>query len=271
MSITTPWVISTSELEDHISNKSVLVIDVSSKDSYAKAHIPGAVLCDYASIVKHNPPVVGMLPEPAQLSVTLSGLGIKPDDYLVVYDEEGGGKASRLMWTLEIAGHKKMSLLDGGIIAWQAENKPTTQENTTLAPSDYPVIYTEMQGVADADYILAHMQDDNTIVLDTRSENEYNGLDVRANRGGHIPGAVNIDWLLFKNPETQKLRNNAELTELLNSKGVSKEKEIIVHCHSHHRSALIYVALKNLDYEKVKGYPASWSDWAARTDTPIEI
>ena len=271
MAIETPWLINTNELEKLIDENKVTVIDISNKDSYALNHIQGAVFLDYASIVKHNPPVVGMLPDEEALSATLSQLGVSPDDYLVVYDEEGGGKAARLMWTQEICGHKKMSLLDGGIVSWLAEHKPVSQADFQLGQTNYPVKYTDMQGVANADYILQNLDNDAVQVLDTRTAAEFNGSDVRGPRGGHIPGAVNIDWLLFKDPQSQKLLDQDALKALLSNNGISKDKEIIVHCHSHHRSALSYVALKHLGFDKVKGYPASWSDWATRTDTPVTI
>lgn len=270
MSIKTPWIINTSQLEGHLNAGDVIVIDVSNKDSYARNHIPGAIFLDYGDIVKHQPPVVGMLPEEVHLSRILSNLGIKPDDYLIAYDDEGGGKASRFIWTLEITGHQKMSLLDGGIVNWLAENKPVTKNSTKLPPSDYPVKYTNTQNIADAEYILSHLNNPKIKILDARSANEFCGTDVRVSRAGHIPGAINIDWLAFKNANNQTLIEQSTLLKLLQKRAITPENEIIVHCHSHHRSALCYVALKHLGFKKVRGYPASWSDWASRTNTPIE-
>lgn len=270
MTIETPWIIDSFKLEKLINDNHVVIVDISSKDSYHTQHIPGAVFIDYASIVKHEPPVFGMLPDEMQFSQALSNVGIKPNDYLVIYDEEGGGKASRLMWTLEIAGHKKMSLLNGGIINWVAEGKAVSHETFNLPTSDYPVQYDNMDGVANAEYILENLNNNNVTILDTRSMNEFVGTDVRASRAGHIPSAINIDWLLFKDASSQRLIESTALNKLLTNNGIEKNKEIIVHCHSHHRSALVYVVLKYLGFEKIKAYPASWSDWASRPNTPIE-
>ena len=52
--------------------------------------------------------------------------------------------------------------------------------------------------------------------------------------------------------------------------GVTPDRQIITYCQTHHRSSLIYVVLKHLGYDKVKGYPGSWSDWGNRQDTPVE-
>ena len=272
MAIETPWIIDTNELESRLFEKNLLIIDMTNTDDYQISHIPGAVFLDYSSIVKHEPPVVGMLPSPTQFSDTLSHLGVTPTTYIVAYDDEGGGKAARLMWTLEIAGHKKMSLLNGGIHAWKNDNKPLNHEPPKITQSQYPVCFSDSTTIADADYIMAHLNQTNFCILDTRSENEFTGADQRAARAGHIPGAINLDWLRIKNPQdAERLKSPAELEKILSELGLSQDQEIITHCHSHHRSALMYVMLKSRGFNHVKGYPASWSDWASRNDTPVEV
>ena len=259
MSIKTPWVIDTNNLEKRLNEKDLLVIDMTKKDSYLQAHIPGAVFLDYAKIVKHAPPIVGMLPEPEQFSQALS-------------DDEGGGKAARLMWTMEIAGHQKMSLLDGGIHAWLNDNKALSDDTPVITSTTYPINFNDTTVIADADYIMSNLEQNGFCILDTRSKNEFIGTDKRSAKAGHIPGAINLDWLDIKSAEdAQRLKSPEHLENMLSELGLSPDQEIITHCHSHHRSALMYVVLKSLGYNKVKGYPASWSDWAARNDTPVEI
>ncbi|MDH3327410.1 MAG: sulfurtransferase [Gammaproteobacteria bacterium] len=276
MSIETSWVISTNDLENRLNekplSKDLLIIDMTKESDYQEAHIPGAIFLDYAKIVKHAPPVVGMLPDPQQFSETLSNLGISPESYIVAYDDEGGGKAARFMWTMEIAGHKKMSLLDGGIHAWLSDKKPLSNKTPDIKQSQYPVSFNDLTTVADADYIMAHLNQPNFCVLDTRSESEFTGADKRAARAGHIPGAINLDWQEIKNnKDAQRLKPTEELKKMLTGLGLSQEQEIVTYCHSHHRSALMYIALKSLGYPNIKGYPASWSDWAVRDDKPVEI
>ena len=271
-SISTPWVIDTNTLESSLNDTDLLVVDMTKMDNYSQAHIPGAVFLDYAKIVKHAPPVVGMLPDPDQFNQALSEIGITPDTYVVAYDDEGGGKAARLMWTLEIAGHKKMSLLNGGIHAWLSDKKAVNNDVPAIQKSQHPVNFENANTTADAEYIMANLKQNNFCVLDTRSKNEFIGTDKRASRAGHIPGAINLDWLDIKNADdAQRLKPPVQLEKMLNDLGISPDKEIVTHCHSHHRSALMYVALKSLGYDNVKGYPASWSDWAERLDTPVEI
>lgn len=271
MSIETPWIISADDLENRLNEQNLLIIDMTKEADYQQAHIPGALFLDYAKTVRHTPPIVGLLPEPQQFSETLSKLGITPETYIVVYDDEGGGKAARFMWTMEITGHKKMSLLDGGIHAWLSDNKPVEKTIPVPQPGNYPVNFNNTSIVAEADDIMAKLNQSNVRILDTRSKNEFIGADKRGARAGHIPGAINLDWLEIKNMENaQRLKSPEVLKSMLAELGLSLDQEIITHCHSHHRSALMYVALKALGFKNVKGYPGSWSDWAARVNTPVE-
>jgi len=271
LSSDTAWIIDTASLESQLHDKDILVVDMTNKESYFQAHIPGAVFLDYANVVKHQPPVFGLLPDPAQFSQALGSIGITPDTYVVAYDDEGGGKASRLLWTLEVAGHKKMSLLDGGIHAWLNDNKAVNSNSPETTQTHYPLKFDNTSPLADADYILQNLGKNDVCILDTRSKNEFIGADVRSARAGHIPGAIHLDWLDIKDPDNaQRLKPANEIKKMLSDSGISNTQEIITHCHSHHRSALMYVALKHLGFKQVKGYPASWSDWAARNDTPVE-
>jgi thiosulfate/3-mercaptopyruvate sulfurtransferase len=125
--------------------------------------------------------------------------------------------------------------------------------------------------VATRQFILDHLSDDNVVVFDNRSPAEFNGTKVFAQRGGHIPGAINIDWMATMDMEHDKrLKPEAELREMLESQGITTDKTVVMYCQAHHRSAHTYIVLKSLGYEKIKGYPGAWSDWGNEPNTPIE-
>jgi thiosulfate/3-mercaptopyruvate sulfurtransferase len=264
-----PLVVEPDELQATLDDDHILVVDLSQAQHHHQAHIPGAVHVDYARIVSAKPPVMGLLPTAEQLSALFSSLGLTAETHVVAYDNEGGGRAARLLWTLEVAGHAHYSLLNGGFNAWRGEDHPTDTRLTDRVAMPYSV-HLHSEACANKDYIRTHLHDQATCLLDCRSPAEYAGQDLRARRGGHIPGAVNIEWTRALDPQRHlRLKETAELAALYQQAGVTPDKQIITYCQTHHRSALSYIVLKNLGYQ-VRAYPGSWSEWGNDPDTPVE-
>lgn len=264
-----PLVVEPQELQATLGDDQIMVVDLSAAKLHYQSHIPGAVHIDYARIVSANPPIMGLLPEATQLSSLFSSLGVTESTHVVAYDNEGGGKASRLLWTLEATGHPNYSLLNGGFNAWLSEGYPTDSRLTDAVAKHY-TLHWNQEAIADKNYILSRLDDQRTCLVDCRSPAEYAGQDLRARRGGHIPGAVNIEWMLALDPQRHmRLKTKEELLELYRQAGVTQSQQIITYCQTHHRSALSYIVLKSLGYA-VRGYPGSWSEWGNDPATPIE-
>jgi len=265
-----PLLIEPKSLEENLGTDRLLVVDLSKADSYRKLHIPGAVHLDYPAIVAVNKPVMGLLPDAATLERVFSATGISPDTHVVAYDDEGGGKAARLLWTLECAGHRRLSLLNGGIHAWANEGHPYNNDPVTAIPAKFTVTHDDGP-VADSDYINERLGNPETRLLDVRSPNEFNGIKKFAERGGHIPGAVNCEWTnTMDQQHNLRFRPDTELFDMLAALGVTSDRETIVYCQTHHRSAHSYIVLKHLGFDKLKGYPGSWSDWGNNPALPVE-
>ncbi len=207
--------------------------------SYAAGHIPGAVHLDYSDLVRVEPPAMGLLPDAARLSEVLSRLGLTSARRVIAYDEEGNGRAGRLLWTLAALGHERVSLLNGGIHAWDAAAGPLEARFRHPSRSSYQAGFADPpMVVADRDYILARLGQPDLALLDTRTPAEFVGLDQRAARGGHIPGAMNLSWTDAMDPQRQfRLQPDPVLRKLLETRGVTPDKEVIVYCQTHHRSA----------------------------------
>ncbi len=100
---------------------------------------------------------MGLLPAAEVLSEVLSTAGITPESHVVAYDDEGGAKACRLLWTLDVAGHKNFSLLNGGLQAWINENHAVSEGIESASRSEYKVTYTT-NGIIDKAEILAKLR-----------------------------------------------------------------------------------------------------------------
>ncbi len=265
-----PLIIEGNELAPLLGQDGLLVVDLCQQPTYNQYHIPGAVHIEYGQIIAANPPVQGLVPEAADLERLFSATGIGNDTHVVAYDDEGGGKAARLLWTLEIMGHQRMSMLNGGLYAWANDGHPLDAGVVEAMPATF-VSHYSAQPIAEADYILQHLDDGDVVLIDARSRDEYIGRQMMSSRGGHIPGAKHWDWQDIMDPlNNQRFKASSELKQALTDRGVTPDKEVITYCQTNHRSSLTYIALKSLGYTQVKSYPGSWSDWGNREETPIE-
>lgn len=257
------------DLEAQAGNRNVVLVDLGMPGLYAQAHLPGALFLGYDRLVARDGLTGGLLPPFQQLAQTFSELGIGSDTLVIAYDDEGGGKAARLCWTLDSLGHHRWKILDGGIHAWLEEKRPLSRTVPRPLRRDFvPRLRDEC--IADAERILDHLGSPDIALLDARSPAEFSGAQRFARRAGHIPGAANWEWTdALDTNRKLRLRPDHELVAELTARNVVPEREVICYCQTHHRSSLTYVILRHLGYEHVRGYPGSWSDWGNRMDTPI--
>jgi len=267
MAETLPLFIDALTLNSVLDEAGVQVVAVDSARDYAQAHIPGALQISMADFTASAPPVAGLLPDEAALREVFSDTGLRNDAHIVAYDRAGDGQAARLLYTLDAMGHGAISLLDGGLGAWHAAGLPLENGAPQAGASTFSV-ERQPDRIADKAWIQAHLDDPDTAFLDVRSAAEYAGDDVRSARGGHIPGAVSLDWNLLKGPDG-RLRPRAELLQLIASHDIESERDIVNYCQSHVRSSYSYLVLKYLGFDKVRGYPGAWSDWGNDDSTPV--
>jgi thiosulfate/3-mercaptopyruvate sulfurtransferase len=249
----------------------LLLIDVSSPDNYRAGHIPGALHLPPGALQAGTAPAPGKLPPVQRLEEIFSWLGLRPEHHVVAYDDEGGGWAGRLLWTLEAMGHHNYSYINGGIHAWRASGLELETAINEPASSEYKVSLNTAP-IAEVDDILPRLDDPALRIWDARSGEEYRGERSGSARAGHIPGAINIDWLeLIDRHNDTRLVDLEALQQRLNALGLTADKDIITHCQSHHRSSLTWLAMKILGYPSVKGYHGSWGEWGNLEHTPVEV
>jgi len=259
--VDTDWVAS------HLGDDPVRIVDMRPVDDYTQGHIPGAVQLDLAAVRTTTDGVRGQVAPPETVEAVLGKLGIDADTTVVIYDADTGIDAARLFWTLEYYGHQDVHLLDGGWGAWQRAGREASTEPLAVAPKTF-VARPHPELIADAGWMLAHLDDENLTIVDARSVEEYRGEDVRALRGGHIPGAILVDWRTTLNDDGS-FKDVGVLEALYRSAGLEPGQEAVTYCQTGHRAAHDYFTLRLLGYT-VRLYDGSWEEWGNRADTPVE-
>ncbi|MCC6176006.1 MAG: sulfurtransferase [Chloroflexi bacterium] len=273
-----PFLVSTDWLADHLGDPNVRIVDCRfyfdgriGRDEYAKGHIPGAIYLDWnTELATKDHPIAFKVARGPQVKRVMEAHGIGDDTLVVAYDEEGGHHAARLWLVLRAHGHTNIRILEGGITRWEQEGRPLT----TAPAAPRTATFTPREGPPDflvtAEQVLAAGQDPNVVVVDVRRESEYTGEEVRAARGGRVPGAVWVFWqdMLDWNGD-RSFRPAQELAAELDAAGVTPDKRVITYCQGAVRAAHTALVLEMLGYSNVQVYDGSWEEWGGRSDLPI--
>lgn len=256
----TELLVKTQWLDQHLGDANLRLVDVRRADKYQQGHIPGAVNLLLAEVTI-NEPIKGMAIPPEKFAQIMSRLGISSNTQVIIYDDSRGLWATRLFWLLEYYGHEKVTLLNGGYPQWVAENREVTKLLPNISPHTF-ISNADPTRLATKEYILSTMGREEVVLVDARFPAEY--------KGGHIPGAVNINWLNGVDGEPAVFRSAQELYRLYYEAGAGPDKEIITYCQTAVRAAHSYFQLRLLGYESVRVYDGSWEEWGRDADLPIE-
>ena len=267
--------VSTDWVANHLDHPGVRIVEVDVDTSaYEHGHVPGAAgwnwtteLCD---------PVVRDVISKEALEALLGKSGIIASTTIVLYGDNNNWFAAWAFWQLKLYGHTDVRLMNGGRKKWVAENRQLVRDVPVFKPSRY--------AAQDADASLrAHLSEvqqaslaRSATMIDVRGPQEFTGemlappgLPETCQRGGHIPGAVNVPWGKACN-EDGTFRSRAELEALYRSVGVVPDRPVITYCRIGERSSHTWFVLKTLiGHPDVKNYDGSWTEWGNLVGAPI--
>ena len=260
------------QLLPYLGHELLRVVDLSRASVYEQLHVPHAMHLQPKYLVAQQENANGVLPDGAGLQGLIEKLNISPQHHVVVYDDEGGAWAGRLIWNLHCLGFHRTSLINGGIHAWLGAGLPTSAEveRSTVVSN---LVQVDVQAVQQHRIEYAELwqqvQQHNIQLWDCRSHEEYTGVRLAARRGGHIPNALHFEWSTALNRENHlKLHPLERTKQRLEQLGFNLQQPVVVYCQSHHRSGLAYIVARLLNWP-VKAYDAAWSEWGNRLDSPI--
>lgn len=253
----------------------VIVLDVASKDVFAKGHIPGARLIELQTIVTDRGSALNELPSVPALESVFTEAGVGDKDRIVVYSRDPL-YAARAWFTLDYLGQgSRTSYLDGGFARWTDEQRPVATEVTTVEPQAFhaSVRATALTDLKVMQSLVRFRKDlgSDLAILDARGPEQFCGKERGAGveRSGHIPGAVNVAWTEnLVAGEIPRFLPERELRELYLAAGVSQRSTNVVYCRTGMQAALNYMALKYLGYD-VSLYDGSFVEWSSEPDTPV--
>jgi len=268
-----PRLIETGELSGLTGHPSLRIIDLrTSLLDYLKGHIPNAVYLSFEVLQVPKGGIPAQAPDRIYIEKILGEyLSLSNDMWVILYSERSNPNATYLAWTLDYLGHKKVGLLNGGWEKWISERLPTTQEYPALSPKKFfgKVL---RETVAEKKWIRDHLNNRGVVIVDARPPKQYSGEEGEEVRRGHIPGAKNIFWeTTLEGDEARVWKKREDLERIFTESGVTKDKEIIVHCRTGREASHVYFTLKYvLGFQDVRLYRGSWVEWSADKNMPVK-
>lgn len=256
--------ITPSELLKKIEKPDLILVDSRSYIDYLEGHILGAVNLDFFYYHWSDTSKDGIKAFEKQMENLLTFLGVTNDKTIVFYDEVSGMSAARGVWTLMYFSHPKTFMLDGGFKKWKSLGLVTETKTNGFKPEKFS---GKINKDVFAGYEYINKKIGKIKILDARSKDEYDGVTIRAARKGHIPTAINIDWMQNVNDDGT-MKSNEDLAKVYD---FSKDDEIVTYCQGGYRAANSFVALKLLGFKNVKVYLGSWGEWGNKLDLPTEL
>ncbi len=247
-----------------------IVIDTrNSFTAWKNGHIPGSVYFHARrDLEDKNHEVDHFLLGAEEFQDLMQSLGINNHSRLLLYDEGNALGSARMFYALEYYGFQgKVSVLNGGIAAWKALELPLEEfsEEDPIAVKKIMGDFTariQENRQCDIAYVQGVEPGSNRIVFDVRSEEEFEGTDVRAAKGGHIPGAVNLEWSnVLEEGDVPYFRPFDEIEAMYAELGITRDKEVIPHCHTNVRGSHAYFTLRLMGFDSVRPYEGSWSEF----------
>ncbi len=271
-------IVDATQMQDAL-KRGVQVWDVRDARDFARGHLPGAITIGDAARVLRDDNTEDFIAH-ARIEKLFSEAGLDPARETVIYGWRGTWNPYFGQYTLRFFGGTKVNVFHEGLEGWQQAGLPVS--TAPFKPTAAAIKLTPVPGISIStrDMIERAGRRD-TQIIDARTVREFAGEDIRALRGGHIPGAVNIpyerNWV---DPETaiklarkevtttagMSLKAVADLRALY--AGLDPDKETVVYCQSGVRASETAGVLLQLGFKNVKVYDSSWLAYGNTLDAP---
>jgi thiosulfate/3-mercaptopyruvate sulfurtransferase len=269
MLVDTAWVAA------HLNDVNVKIIEVDvDTTSYDKGHIQNAIGWNWQTDL--NDRVCRDLIGPAAFAELNRSFGVRPFDTVIIYGDNNNWFAAWALWQFKYHGHKDARLMNGGRKKWELEKRPLVTDRPSFPRSDYPMPAPDESIRAYRQEVMNTLDGKNANLVDVRSPDEFSGkviappgMTETAQRGGHIPGAINIPWSKTAN-EDGTFKSSVDLKKLYADAGIDFTKPTIAYCRIGERSSHTWFVLKYLlGVNNVKNYDGSWTEWGNLVGAPI--
>ncbi len=238
------------------------ILDARPLAQYQQGHIAGAHSLSWEDYTRPDSDGVNYRIVPVnELTDALGRMGISTTTPVLIYgdaDTSWGGEGWAA-WLLAWLGHQgPVSILDGGIQAWQSAKLPLV----TTAPQATATVYQpalQPQLLISAEEIDAAKGD--ITLVDTRNYwMEW--------LPGHLPNAIHLDWKELFHGKNKRAIDATALKKLLTEKGVNLNKPVVYYCTGGIRSGYAWMVHELAGLPSAINFEGGTEEWNAFEKQP---
>ncbi|XP_059809516.1 3-mercaptopyruvate sulfurtransferase [Hypanus sabinus] len=239
------------------------------RKEFKERHIPGAVFFDLDECSDTSSPYEHMMPSAEHFGQYVGALGIGNATHVVVYDASDWGMfcSPRVWWMFRAFGHRRVSVLDGGLKLWCRQGLPVTAEIQQLPPAQFQPQPRPL--VKSFEQVLDNIDSKEFQLVDSRPSGRFQGTQPEPRPGfdpGHIPGSVNIPFIEFLDPETLRIKSEKELRSIFEECGVDLSRPLVGTCGTGVSACHIALAANLCGQDDVMIYDGAWVEWFKRAN-----
>jgi thiosulfate/3-mercaptopyruvate sulfurtransferase len=265
-----PLIVDLDWMANEANGPDLRVFDVSPLHVWRDAHIDSAEHAWWRDTVDPNYPVFGAVltqgDEESHRQQVLNSLGPSVGDRVVVYDNEQGFRAARLVWFLRFLGFSQAALLNAGVADWQ--RRPFSIESASTS-SGTPVVDPQQGFYLVTQQVVDRLGTPGFQLVDIRTDEEHaDDLD-GAMPLGQIPGSIRVPWSNLVDANGHLL-SSERVVSLATSVGLAPGQPTVLYGSFGIDAALPWLALTNAGFTNVQTYDRGWAEWSITPELPRE-
>lgn len=264
-------------VDDMVQLADVRVLDIRVIDQYLNGHIPGAVSAPYGDGWRTTMNGIGgMMPHVPVLEQKIANLGVSNDDWVVLASSGSNANdyaaAARVYWTFKMLGHDQVSILNGGMAAWQAQGLAVEQDLVRAVPTDFTA-NLRPEYLMTTEQILA--AGDQLQLIDSRPAALYDGDEKFADArvAGTVPGAKNfVHTAVYQTDGPMYFADAASISSKAVAAGIDLQAgATAAFCNTGHLGATQWFVFSEiLGLDNVSMYDGSVVEWTADPERPVQ-
>lgn len=272
-------IVNTDWLEKNLENKEIIILDCSwhlpntnrsGKEEYLNERIPGAIFFDIDEISDPESLFPHMMPSEDYFSQKVSELGVLNNDHVITYDTLGIFSSARVYWMFKQFGHRKISILDGGLKNWKLNNKKIEMTEPKKKIKTNYKAKLDRTKIKQFDDIKNNIQDKKFKLIDARPSGRFNGMDPEPRpelKSGNIQDSINIPFNTMLDPNTGCFKNNEDLKKIFSEKNINQNDNVVFSCGSGVAACVVGSAFESIAKKSnFDVFDGSWTEWAIKNN-----